>query len=457
MIRIFTALLALTLLSTAAEIAVGELGPVPAEVRARLSLPDFYQKHLEIGGLPIVGSATVSDNAMREAAWIVRHMLAGRTDLLTAMAANKVRLTVMAATEFTTDVPEHSRLEPRIFWDRRARGLGATPQAPCVSCAEENLLDFPGDPYAEENILIHEFAHAIHETGLVTIDPSFHQRLKAAYDSALSRGLWKDTYAATDPQEYWAEAVQCWFDDNRQNDAQHNQVNTRAELREYDPALAALCLEVFGDRPWRYLRPAKRAAIDRAHLRGWNPAQAPKFVWRRDPIPDRPQVSIVTTEGEILVELDYRAAPRSVENFLAYARDGFYNGGRFFRALTAANQPEDAVKIAVVQAEADPKKEAQLFAPIPLERTRDTGLRHLDGTISMARDTPDSAQHSFFICIGDQPELDFGGRRNPDGQGFAAFGWVMKGMEVVRKIQSRETDGEKLRKPVPIPRIIRVK
>ena len=113
------------------------------------------------------------------------------------------------------------------------------------------------------------------------------------------------------------------------------------------------------------------------------------------------------------------------------------------------------MKIAVIQAEADPKKEAQFFPPIPLERTRATGLRHLDGTLSMARDTPDSAQHSFSICIGDQPELDFGGKRNPDGQGFAAFGRVVKGMDVVRKIQSRETDGQKLRKPVPIQRIIR--
>ena len=139
----------------------------------------------------------------------------------------------------------------------------------------------------------------------------------------------------------------------------------------------------------------------------------------------------------------------------ARARDGFFNGGRFFRAVTADNQPDAAVKIAVIQAEADPKKEAQFFPPIPLERTRDTGLRHLDGTLSMARATPDSAQHSFFICIADQPKLDFGGTRNPDGQGFAAFGRVVKGMDVVRKIHARESDGQKLRKPIPIQRIIR--
>lgn len=455
MIRILASLLAFIFTTSAAEIAVGKVGPVPAEMRASLKLADFYQKHLDVGGLPILGSAKVSDNAMREAAWIVSRMLDGRADILAAMAKNKVRLTVMAGTEFTTDVPEHSKLEPRIFWDRRARGLGATPAAPCVSCAEENLLDFPGDPYAEENILIHEFAHAIHETGLVVVDPTFDKRLEAAYASAMSRGLWKATYAATNRQEYWAEGVQSWFDDNRQNDAQHNHVNTRAKLREYDPALAVLCLEVFGDKPWRYFRPGKRNAADRAHLVGWAPALLPKFLWRRETISDKPRVTIDTTEGSILVELDYKAAPRTVENFLAYARDGFFSGGRFFRAVTADNQPDDAVKIAVIQAEADPKKEAQLFPPIPLERTRDTGLRHLDGTLSMARSTPDSAQHNFSICIGDHPELDFGGKRNPDGQGFAAFGRVVKGMDVVRKIHARETDSQKLRKPVPIQRIIR--
>ena len=455
MIRILAALLALTFTAAAAEITTGEVGPVPAELRASLHLADFYQKHLDVGGLPILGSAQVSDAAMREAAWIVCRVLDGRADILTALAKNKVRLTVMAATEYTTDVPEHAHLTPRVYWDRRARGLGATPSAPCVSCAEENLLDFPGDPYADENILIHEFGHAIHETGLNTVDPTFDPRLKAAYDSAIAAGLWKGTYAGSNYKEYWAEGVQDWFDDNAKNNAQHNDINTRAKLREYDPALAALCQEIFGDKPWRYLRPRQRAEADRAHLAGFDFAHAPKFHWRAEPIPDKPLITIYTTEGEITVELDHRAAPRTVENFLRYVHEGFYNGGRFFRTVTAENQSADAVKIAVVQAEADPKKEAQAFPPIPLERTRDTGLRHLDGTISMARDTPDSATHNFFLCLGDQPALDFAGPRQPDGQGFAAFGRVTKGLDVVKKIHAREADGQTLRAPVFIQRIIR--
>jgi peptidyl-prolyl cis-trans isomerase A (cyclophilin A) len=114
------------------------------------------------------------------------------------------------------------------------------------------------------------------------------------------------------------------------------------------------------------------------------------------------------------------------------------------------------VKIEVIQAQANQGRTNEFPAPIPLERTRDTGLRHLDGTLSMARDGPDSAQDHFFICVGDQPELDFGGRRNPDGQGFAAFGKVTRGMDVLRRIQGAPADGQLLKSPVRIQRAIRL-
>jgi len=432
------------------------VSPVPPEIRERFQLAPFYQKHLSVGGLPILSSTQVSDAALQEAAWIVRHLLDGREDLLHAMASNRTRLAVMAWNEYTTDVPEHSALKPRIFWDRRARGLGATPQAPAVSAGEENLLGFPGDPYPAENICIHEFAHAIHEMGLSATDPTFDTRLAAAFQGATHRGLWQGTYAASNRHEYWAEAVQSWFDDNRENDAQHNHVNTRAELREYDPAVAGLCLEVFGDGPWRYRRPALRAAADRTHLAGFHPDQAPRFRWRNEPVSDRPRVLIQTALGDIEVELDARAAPLTAANFLRYVHEGLFGGGRFFRAVTAGNQPTNGVKIAVVQAQANSARTNDYAPPIALERTRDTGLKHRDGTISMARDLPDSAQHHFFICLGDQPELDFGGRRNPDGQGFAAFGRVIRGMEVVRKIHEQPADGQQLDPPIPIQSAIRL-
>jgi len=432
------------------------VGPVPDAVRREFKLAPFYEKFIDLDGLPVVGSTNVSDYAMREAVWIVRQMLPNRADILHALASNHVRLAVMAWNEFTTDVPEHSDLESKVYWDRRARGLGATPRRPAVSCAEENLLGYPGDPYATENICIHEFSHAIHEMGMSRIDPSFDKRLRAAFRAAKDAGLWKGTYAASNPMEYWAEGAQSWFDNNREDDSLHNHVNTRAELKEYDPALAKLCAEVFGDLPWRYQKPAVRAPEGRAHLAGYDASKAPRFQWRSAPATDKPRVLIQTEVGDIEVEVDARRAPVTVTNFLRYVHEGFFSDGSFFRTVTMDNQPSNKVKIQVIQAQANPAKSNEFFPPIPLERTRDTGLRHRDGTISMARDGPDTAQENFFICIGDQPELDFAGKRNPDGQGFAAFGKVTKGMDVVRKIRQGRSDGQTLTPPIRIQRAIRL-
>ncbi|HEY7516095.1 MAG TPA: peptidylprolyl isomerase [Vicinamibacteria bacterium] len=149
------------------------------------------------------------------------------------------------------------------------------------------------------------------------------------------------------------------------------------------------------------------------------------------------------------IEVDDRA-PKTAANFLRYVDDGRYDGGRFHRTVRLDNQPGKNVLIEVVQAGVNPTLARKDYPPIALERTKDTGLRHLDGTVSMARDGPDSATSDFFICIGDQPELDFGGRRNPDGQGFAAFGRVVSGMDVVRRIQRSPADGQSLTPPVPI-------
>lgn len=429
---------------------------VPAEVAQRLQLDPFYRQYLEVEGLPVLGSQKVSPAALREAGWIVRQMLSQRPEILRAMAKNKTRLVVMAYNEYTTDIPEHRSLQPRVFWDRRARGLGATPDAPAVSCAEENLLGFPGDPYSTENICIHEFAHAIHEMGMPLVDPTFDTRLQAAYDASMAQGLWKETYAAGNRHEYWAEGVQSWFDDNRENDSLHNHVNRRDELREYDPRLATLCEEVFGDIPWRYVRPHLRSAVDQSHLVGYNAKSLPQFRWRDEPIPARPRVLIQTTLGDIEVELDAEKAPRTVENFLHYVHQGLLADGSFHRSVRLDNQPDDAVKIEVIQAAANPAQQSNFPATIPLERTRDTGITHRDGAISMARDADaDSGRDHFFICIGDQPELDFGGKRNPDGQGFAAFGQVTTGMEVVRRIQQSTVEGQSLKPPIRIQRAVR--
>lgn len=169
-------------------------------------------------------------------------------------------------------------------------------------------------------------------------------------------------------------------------------------------------------------------------------------------------VVIETTAGAITVDIDAGKAPVTSANFLKYVDQKMYDGGRFHRAVRLDNQVRHDVKIEVVQAGRDPEraKTEPGFGPIALERTSVTGLRHVDGAISMARSGPDTATSDFFICIGDQPTLDFGGARNADGQGFAAFGRVVSGMDVVRRIQAgRTNDREQLVEPVVIRRVYR--
>lgn len=181
-------------------------------------------------------------------------------------------------------------------------------------------------------------------------------------------------------------------------------------------------------------------------------------IWPSALAEDKPKairVLIETELGTIEAELDAPKAPATVANFLRYVDGRFYDGGRFHRTVKPDNQPDNQVKIAVVQAGITPKKAKEEFPPIKLERTRDTGLSHRDGTLSMARDGPDTATSDFFVCVGDQPELDFGGKRNPDGQGFAAFGRVVKGMDVVKKIQAAPAEGQTLTPPVKILKVTR--
>ena len=164
--------------------------------------------------------------------------------------------------------------------------------------------------------------------------------------------------------------------------------------------------------------------------------------------PDKIRLSLQTELGKIELEIYPAKAPLTVANFLQYADGGFYNGGVVHRTVKPDNQPNNTIKIEVIQASIHPDKKSS--APIKLERTNQTGLKHVNGTISMARSGPDTATSDFFICIGAQPELDFGGQRNPDGQGFAAFGKVTKGMEIVKKIQQAPAEGQRLKPPIKI-------
>lgn len=252
--------------------------PPQAEIE-RLELDtSFYKKYLSVNGFPVVASYKVSDFALKEAEFLILQMVGDRPDLLEALTDAKIRFSIMAPDEFTTAIPEHSSLTPKNYWDKRARGLGSTPERPAVSCGEENLLGYVGDPYAKENIFIHEFAHSIHQQGLKKTDPTFQKRLENSFQRAVLKGFWKGKYAGTNPAEYWAEGVQSWFDTNREDDHDHNHVNTREELKAHDKGLAALCEEVFGDGVWRYQRPPEREK-GAPHLVGYDPKTAPTFAW----------------------------------------------------------------------------------------------------------------------------------------------------------------------------------
>jgi peptidyl-prolyl cis-trans isomerase A (cyclophilin A) len=173
-------------------------------------------------------------------------------------------------------------------------------------------------------------------------------------------------------------------------------------------------------------------------------------------------VTVETDKGTIALEIDTVHAPITAANFLKYVEGKFYDGGIVNRAVRPDNTVRHDVVIQVIQVQIDPARQRDEFPPIPLERTSVTGLTHVDGALSMARSTaPDSATGSFFICVGDQPELNFGGKRNADLQGFAVFGRVVAGMDVVRKIQTSPTGArgaygtETLEPPIKVLRAFR--
>ena len=255
-----------------------EVTEIPSKVRQSLKLSGFYQKRVVIGGFSIVGSSKVSNFALKEAAYLIEKMTMKHPEYLQKLAENKVRFSVMARDEFTTDIPEHSDLSPAIFWDKRARGLGATRARPSVSCGEENLLGIEGDPYKRENILIHEFAHALHAMAINDLDSSFQAKLEKCFQQAIEEKIWAGTYAASNPAEYWAEGVQSWYECNRANDREHGTIDTRKEVLEQDPRLSSLIIEKFGEDSWKYIHINKRIAKE-GHLNGFDPAKEKRFVW----------------------------------------------------------------------------------------------------------------------------------------------------------------------------------
>lgn len=269
--------------------------PVTDALREKYALDPFYKKLVNADGLLILSSDRVPDEGLVEAAYLIDQVLKGRDDIRAAIAKSEIRIVIMNQDEFTTDVPEHARLGERggnnkDWWDRRARGLGARGPRSAMSCGVENLLQYKGDPYSDENILIHEFAHTVDDVGLAEVDPAFEGKLKDCYEKAMAEGLWKTAYATTNQSEYWAEIVQVWFFCNPPK-ARHDHIdiNTRAELKEYDPRAYALLEYVFGDNDYQYAFPRDRE--QKAHLAQWDFDQAPAFAW-----PDR--LKDINTRGQ---------------------------------------------------------------------------------------------------------------------------------------------------------------
>lgn len=216
-----------------------------------LHLDKFYTKYVDVNGLPLISSWRVPDSAF-VAAHRTIYAMTSMLDpkILDAMKKAGARVAIMGRYEGTTDLPEHHYLvnDTALNWDLRARGLGGTIDEPLTSCAEENVLAYQIDKYHAEDILVHEFAHAIHCIGIIQVDTTFNSRLQALFEKAKASGILSNTYRETDKEEYFAEAVQDWFDVNAEmphTDGKHNWCNTREELKQFDPDLYQLLAEFF--------------------------------------------------------------------------------------------------------------------------------------------------------------------------------------------------------------------
>ena len=237
--------------------------PLPA-VRDFFDLTPFYQQWINVGGFPVLASAEVNPYALKEAAWVIWQMIGHRPDILKALAQDRQRLSVLSIHESLGDLPEFDISSSVGFLEASSRDVawyGATAAEEVLFCSDSDYC---------YSFLIHEFAHAIHG-GLNRISREFDDRLRATYNAAIEKGLWLGTYAASNRDEYWAEGVGSWFHAAESD----NPAKTRDALKAYDPSLALLIAEIFGDSDWRYTPPATRMHLP--HLQGFNPQDAFRF------------------------------------------------------------------------------------------------------------------------------------------------------------------------------------
>jgi hypothetical protein len=228
----------------------------PAEFFARIRQGDrdparqFYRKYLEVDGIPVGSAAEVADQALQRTYDLVTHLLAGRPDIKATMVKNGMYLIIIGKDQVYTDMPEYSHHPNPEYQNERVRGTGGLP----TSFGEENLLCLPIDRYDDESIGLHEFCHTVDST-LRSMDSSWTERRNTVYRHAIDNGLWKNTYAESNPGEYWSETCQCYFNCARINNWNHGPIATREQLRLYDPEVHELIRTTFNlgvEHDWHY-------------------------------------------------------------------------------------------------------------------------------------------------------------------------------------------------------------
>src|SRR5262245_2230718 len=240
----------------------------------------FYAKYLDVNGMPVAAHADVADEALIRVREIVTHMLAGRPDLTQALVANRMYLIVIGKDQVYTDMPEYRNSRNPEYQNERVRGTGGRP----TSFGEENVLGLLLDRYDDESIAVHEFCHTIDGT-LRSIDPTWSERKNAVFQNARRKGLHQDTYAGSNPGEYWAEICQAYFDCQRVNNWNHGPIGTREQLQIYDPEGYELVRTAFRLRPeqdWRYSWLQKLPRVEQPPAKFKHDPYYTKFTWARE-------------------------------------------------------------------------------------------------------------------------------------------------------------------------------
>jgi len=312
--------------------------------RDREAARKFYKKFIDVNGMPAVAADVVADLSLQRTYEIVNRLLAGRPDVVAALVKNRMYLIVMGRDQVYTDMPEYRNHPNPAYQNERVRGTGGRP----TSFGEENVLSLPLDRYDDESIGVHEFCHTI-DGALRSIDPTWSERKSATYRNAMSKGLWKLSYAASNPGEYWAEICQSYFDCNRVNNWNHGPIGTRDQLKAYDPEGYELVRTTFNLSPeqdWRYVPLQKLPNVTAPPAKFKIDPWYTKFTWARE--------FIVVGRGASDAAL--LKANETIRKLFAYRHDilkVFINGGA---RLVVLGRNEKLADLPEVKALADPKR-----------------------------------------------------------------------------------------------------